>query len=157
MAHASVAIANYLLEKARPTGGLDALQTLKLAYISNGFYLGAYDRSLIIDDVEAWKYGPVIRAIYARVPYGSAKIENPLSPERAPLDPQERGILDSVFEKYGKLSGVSLSSLTHRDGTPWDLTWKRFGQNAVIPRELIRDHYKRVLSGGTATINTIGL
>jgi uncharacterized phage-associated protein len=157
MAHSSVAIANYLLDKSRPIGGLDALQTLKLAYISNGFYLGAYDRSLIIDDVEAWKYGPVIRAIYARVPYGSAKIGNALSAERAILVPQEQSILDSVFEKYGKLSGVALSSLTHREGTPWDLTWKRFGQNAVIPRELIRDHYKRVLSGGTATIGTIGL
>jgi uncharacterized phage-associated protein len=70
---------------------------------------------------------------------------------------QEQSILDSVFQKYGKLSGVSLSSLTHREGTPWDLTWKSFGQNAVIPRELIRDHYQRVLSGGTATIGTIGL
>jgi uncharacterized phage-associated protein len=128
MAHSCVAIANYLLEKSRPTGGLDALQTLKLAYISNGVSLGAYDWSLIVDDVEAWKYGPVIRAIYARVPYGAAKIGNALSAERAFLTPPEQSILDSVFEKYGKLTGVSLSSLTHREGTPWDLTWKRLAR-----------------------------
>ena len=44
----------------------------------------------------------------------------PLTAERALLVPEEQSILDSVFEKYGKLSGLSLSSLTHRAGTPWD-------------------------------------
>jgi uncharacterized phage-associated protein len=153
----SPAIANYFLEKAAPSGGLDALQTMKLSYISHGFSLGLKNQKLVSDDIEAWRYGPVIRPIYSLLPYGSQKIVGPIGKERADLTENARSLLDIIFDKYGKLSGLMLSSLTHREGTPWDLTWKRFGQSAIIPTDLIRQHYVKVLSGGTAAIDTYGL
>jgi len=155
--YSSRSIANYLLEQCGAHGGLDALQTIKLTYIAHGFTLGLYDDPLIEDDVEAWKYGPVVRPVYAMIPYANTKVTQPLSEERPDLLPRDKSLVDTIIRNYAGLSGLRLSSLTHRDGTPWDLTWRRFGQNAVIPRELIRDHYKRVIEGGSAAVGTLGL
>lgn len=153
----SRAVANYLLERAGASGGLDALQTIKLTYIAHGFSLGFYDDSLLKEEIEAWKFGPVIRPVYAMLPFGSANIHGPLGPDRPDFDARDKALVDAVFDQYGKFSGLYLSSLTHRAGTPWDLTWKRYGQNAVIPRALIQDHYKRVIAGGTSAVGSLGL
>ncbi|WP_349630456.1 Panacea domain-containing protein [Bradyrhizobium iriomotense] len=155
--YSSRSIANYLLEQCGARGGLDPLQTIKLTYIAHGFHLGFYDDPLIEDDVEAWKYGPVVRPVYSMVPYGSSKVTQPITFERPNLSPRDKGLVDAIIQNYAGLSGLYLSSLTHRPGTPWAITWERFGQNAVIPRELIRDHYKRVIAGGSAAVGTLGL
>lgn len=140
----SRAIANYLIRKAHPQG-LDALQVMKLAYIAHGFTLAVEDRPLIEDDVEAWKYGPVVRRIYVSIPSGSAPITQPIANVAAHLQDGEHEIVDEVFRLYGKLSGLYLSSLTHHPGSPWDKTWKTYGRNAVIPQSLIQAHYKDVM------------
>jgi uncharacterized phage-associated protein len=155
--YSSRSIANYLLEQSAGRGGLDPLQTIKLTYIAHGFTLGFYDDPLIEDDVEAWKYGPVVRPVYSMVPYGNAKVTQPITPERPNFTPRDKAMVDAVLNTYAGFGGLYLSSLTHRAGTPWDLTWKRFGQNAVIPRELIRDHYKRVIAGGSNAVGSLGL
>lgn len=155
--YSSRGIANYLLDRAAATGGLDALQTIKLTYIAHGFSLGFYDDPLLKEEVEAWKFGPVVRPVYAMLPPGPDKIPGPLGPDRPNFEPRDKLLVDVVFDRYRKFGGLYLSSLTHRSGTPWDLTWKRYGQNAVIPRGLIRDHYKRVIEGGSGTIGSIGL
>jgi len=155
MTYSSQSIGNYLLQKAAASGGLDSLQTLKLTYISDGFVLGILDHSLIEDDIEAWKYGPVIRKLYAGLPAGASRVTTVGTGEAANLDGDTRRVVDDVFEKYGTKSGIYLSSLTHRVGTPWDLTWKRYGKNAIIPRELIQAHYKKILAG--ADIGASGL
>lgn len=155
--YSSRSVANYLLKCASKSGGLDALQTMKLTYIAHGFMLGLHDDPLIEDDVEAWKYGPVVRPVYALLPYGPAPIAGPLSDEMPRFKPRDQHLVDAVFESYGNLSGLYLSNLTHKPDTPWDLTWKRFGKNAIIPRELIAEHYSRVIAGGTAAVGSLGL
>lgn len=153
MPHPALNVANYLLAKSAPNGGLDALQTLKLSYIADGFVLGLLDQSLIEDDVEAWKYGPVIRKIYSSLPAGTTKVSTIGNGVAAPLQGDVQAVVDDVFQKYGSLSGVWLSSLTHREGTPWDLTWKRFGKNSIIPRELIQTHYRKIIGGADIGAN----
>ena len=148
--YSSRAIANYLLEKAAPSGGLDPLQVMKLAYIAHGFTLGLYHRPLLEDDIEAWKFGPVVRRIYAFIPGGSNHITAPLSSERPDLTEDDAGIVDSVLDQYGRYTGLYLSSLTHRPGSPWEKTWSKYGQNAVIPRDLIQSHYEAIISEARA-------
>jgi uncharacterized phage-associated protein len=142
----SNSIANYLIEKAIPHGGLDALQVLKLVYIAHGFVLGIKGIPLLEDDIEAWKYGPVVRSIYAALPGGSTSIMAPVgNVSAAQLDATEKGIVDTVYNLYGKHSGLFLSNLTHRPGSPWHKVWTTYGRNAVIPRDLIERHYERIL------------
>jgi uncharacterized phage-associated protein len=140
------AVANYLIAKAAPRG-LDPLQVMKLTYIAHGFTLGLTSRPLLEDDVEAWKFGPVVRRLYKNLPGGSAPIMEPIVPAiPADLQNDERAIVDSVFDLYGHLSGWDLSMLTHRPGSPWEKTWNTYGQNAVIPQDLIREHYKGIMA-----------
>lgn len=138
-------IAGYLIGKAGPAG-LDALQVMKLTYIAHGFTLGACDKPLLEDDIEAWKFGPVIRRLYSCIPAGRQPFNELLRPVETPeMEGQDRLIVDMVFEKYGKLSGLYLSTLTHRPGSPWHQTWTTYGQNAVIPKQVIRKHYDGIL------------
>lgn len=141
----SRAVANYLISKS--DHGLDALQVMKLTYIAHGFTLGHFDRPLIEGDVEAWRLGPVVRQIYAALPRGPSPIQGALPAFRSVADLQdgERSIVDGIFKAYGNLSGLRLSSLTHRVGSPWERTWSTYGQNAVIPQSLIKTHYKNVI------------
>jgi uncharacterized phage-associated protein len=143
-------IAGYLLGKAGPRG-LDALQTMKLTYIVHGFTLGFLGKPLLEDDIEAWKYGPAIRSVYSVLPAG----QHPFTalPQPMPafnMDERDTRIVDAVFEKYGKLSGLYLSTLTHRPGSPWHKTWTTYGQNAVIPKALIHRHYRGILEAWEA-------
>jgi uncharacterized phage-associated protein len=144
----SRAIANYLIEHS--PGGLDPLQVMKLSYIAHGFTLGLFERPLLEDDIEAWKFGPVVRKIYAFIPGGSNRITEPLSRERPDLTDDDRAVVDSVLNQYGRYSGLYLSSLTHRPGSPWEKTWSKYGQNAVIPRDLIQSHYSGIIAEARA-------
>jgi uncharacterized phage-associated protein len=143
-------IAGYMLGKAAPRG-LDALQTMKLTYIAHGFTLAVLDKPLLGDDIEAWKYGPAIRRLYSVLPAGQHPFTELLHPLSTPeIEENDKSIVDTVFEKYGKLSGLYLSTLTHRPGSPWHKTWTTYGQNAVIPKKLIHSHYCGILDAWEA-------
>lgn len=120
------------------------MQVLKLTYLAQGWMLGLYSVPLVWDDAEAWRYGPVFRRIYNEVA-GQPKIARQLfmSPSADPFDERETNLIDQVWEKYGKMNGLQLSALTHTTGSPWDITYKNFGQNSVIPKDLIRDYYAK--------------
>ncbi|MCY4260468.1 MAG: DUF4065 domain-containing protein [Rhodobacteraceae bacterium] len=151
--HSSLIVAQYLLNKAGDIErSLTPMQIIKLVYLCHGWMLGLYRRPLIEDDVEAWRYGPVIRRLYGAVKhYRSDPIAKPLMPEAdvadalAAFDKDERNIMDQVFNIYGKYTGIELSKLTHAPGTPWseirsadDTGWE------VIPDHLIKDHFREL-------------
>lgn len=145
MAHDVRAVANALIEKSmRDNRPLTPMQIIKLAYICHGWMLGLYHRPLINNTVEAWRYGPVVGELYQALKwYGSGYVSQPIgmAPEFEQLDPQETDLIEQVWEKYGQLSGIALSRLTHAAGTPWFRTWHAHGQNAPIPNDLIEEHY----------------
>ncbi|MEM8985888.1 MAG: type II toxin-antitoxin system antitoxin SocA domain-containing protein [Pseudomonadota bacterium] len=123
------------------------MQIIKLAYIAHGWMLGLYRRPLIMDDIEAWQYGPVIRRIYNAVKkYGRDAVEDSISGYTDNIgDLTEDGdTIKQVVKLYGHLNGVELSSLTHQKDTPWDLTWKRYGKNVVIPQDVIQAHFEEL-------------
>ncbi len=143
----SRAVANYLIERGNEAGRpLDPLQLMKLDYISHAWTLGLLERPLLEDDVEAWEYGPVIRRLYTHIKGGRRPIMEPVSNHQADFGRAEISIIDQVFEKYGVLSGIQLSALTHRKGTPWDITWRAYGKNAVISQDLIQRHYQDLIA-----------
>ena len=75
-------IASYLLNRAADRG-LDALQVMKLTYIAHGFALASLNKVLIDDDVEAWKYGPVIRRLSLCHPSGKPVLQGTNSADAA--------------------------------------------------------------------------
>lgn len=163
--HTAAAIANEFLKLARRDGtALTHMQLQKLPYIAHGWALAILKNPLINSSPCAWKYGPVYPGLYdALSRYGAGPVDElvrandgnvwaetrgDIVEER--LSKDERRLLDMVWRRYGTRSGIELSSITHRSGTPWTETWEKHGNGSPIPDDLIRKHYDQLLSDNMA-------
>jgi uncharacterized phage-associated protein len=152
--YSSLAIARLFLQKAiGENKPITPMKMLKLIFIAHGWHLAFFQKPLIADTIQAWKYGPVIPSVYRYFKeYGS----NPVPPSELsilptlPPDTEQatKDLLERVWDKYSPLSATQLSSLTHQTGTPWyDVTGggtstEKFVQ---IPDALICQFYKQKL------------
>ena len=159
MATSAPTVANRFLELAKDRGKtLTPLQLMKLVYIAHGWMLGLHSRPLITDNIEAWKFGPVIPRLYSCVKeFGSAPVQGPLK-ERwfshpNPLDDTEEDVIQQTFEVYGGLSGIRLSALTHQKGTPWAKTWSPNSWATQIPNDLISEHYTQLAHARSSVVD----
>lgn len=146
-------VANYIIGKSKTP--LTPMQVNKLAYISHGFTLALKGSPLFSDSVEAWKYGPIIPAIYHELKhYGGGVITSfpscgtILHTDKAKqrlktlagLLP-EVNIINEILDKYGHFSGESLSTITHEEGTPWHQRYKKNKLGVEIPNSLTKQYY----------------
>lgn len=149
------AVANYFLRRGRRDGiPIDAMKLQKLVYFAHGWHLAVRGEPLIDEPVEAWQYGPVISTIYhdfkifgsrpirdLAFEFEGSEVVNPEVPEN---DEQTREVLDRVWKGYRKFSGIELSKMTHKSGSPWDEAWKNRGskrRGIDIPDEAIHDYF----------------
>ena len=125
---------------------LTPLQIIKLVYMSHGWMLGLQDRPLFRQDVEAWKYGPVIPDVYHELKiYGNSPVEKPIKGVvKVNLEDIELDLIQQVNRLYGGFSGIRLSQITHADGSPWHQIWMKHKRSAIIPNELIKDYYRNL-------------
>lgn len=142
-------VANELIRLAKVQDrSLTPLQLLKMTYIAHGWMLGLLQRPLISNQIQAWKYGPVIPDLYHRLKgYGGGNVTSELgglSFGVSDLDATEKHLVAQVYDIYGKMTGVQLSQLTHQPGTPWHTAWETGGQNAIISNDLIAEHYRQL-------------
>lgn len=124
----------------------------KLTYVCHGLSLAHFQRPLVVDDVFAWKFGPVIPSVYFHFKsYGASVITDQ---DDVVLDEESESIVKDVVSKLGDLTGPQLVGLTHRDGSPWHQIWDGTHQNQkVIPDHLIQSHYVQIKqSGHTASL-----
>lgn len=145
------AVANEFL--AIPNNDITLLKLLKLCYIAQGFSLAILDRPIFDDDIEAWKYGPVVPALYHEFKhFGSKKIDKKsqysylndsfdfISETPTLTNDDDKKIIQIVWNLYGVYSGGELVDMTHRRGTPWDLIYIP-NSNKIIPQKLIKEYY----------------
>jgi len=146
-------IADDVLKLAKRKGlSLTPMQLMKLVYISYGWYLAMHNAKLFNDRIEAWKYGPVIPNLYhATKRFGGDLIPQNLIADSALSFPQLEEFLGSVVDNYGAYSGIALSNLTHREGTPWQRAYLPNVLGIEIPDKYIRDHYLQGLNAGSTT------
>lgn len=140
-------VANKLIALAASAGReITPLQAMKLVYYCHAWTLALLHKPLIWQEVEAWRYGPVVQDVYRSLRrYGGEAITHPipnLEPET--FEDAEEDIIRQVSEKYGALSGSRLIAMTHSPGTPWASIWKKRGKNTVIPDPVIKRHYEKI-------------
>lgn len=152
-----IAIANFFVDKGVDQGRpITPMQLVKLVYITHGWYLALTGKPLIDEEVQAWKYGPVVNSVYHTFKWwGGSPITIPSDRVRAVESDALKGVsnmdefLHSIWKRYSHLSGVQLSTITHEEGSPWHTVWERQGGKnrvgAVIPDPLIRGYYKNKL------------
>ena len=126
----------------------------RLSYIAHGFKLGFDMGEFANEYAEAWKYGPVFPSIYHEFKYEppgkitslGTKIDE-MTPVTSNFEPSELEILGLVYRIYGEVDGWRLSSLTHKEGTPWYDTYHQKGGKKIrgmpIENSEIAGHFKR--------------
>jgi len=147
MAYDARVIANYFLELAEKEGRpIFPLKMQKLIYLAHGWSLALRGEPLINDDIEAWKYGPVVPRLYHEFKkYGATAIKAPANAPDVEIDPETKGLLQAVWKRYSKFTGIQLSTLTHEPGYAWDLTIKNAGPffTPTISNSLIVDEFEK--------------
>lgn len=152
-------IAVELLKAAQQRGlNLTQMQLQKLVYIAHGLSLATRGLPMINENVNAWQYGPVIPEVYHRFKiYGSQSISYRDLPEAnfpISIDTESQSIIDATLNNFGNLSGLQLSEMSHREGSPWHSVWYdgcgKEIRGAIIHDDLIRQHYQQILSSGVA-------
>lgn len=158
------AIANFMLDRgekdARP---ITHLKLQKLVYMAYGWGAVLLDAQLFTEQIEAWRYGPVVPNLwhefkaYKADPIGDGRsfdydwnrdrVTYHQIPRRAVAS---RRLLREVWDKYSPFTAASLVARTHREGAPWDETVRESGYGAVIPPPLIQQHFKQLLKESQA-------
>jgi uncharacterized phage-associated protein len=127
--YAPIDIANTFLDKfGKDRGGIDHMKLQKLVYCFHGWWLAYKGTSKLAELPEVWQYGPVFPSMYHELKiYGIEPIVEPVkaSPfdDEAPKVPDNdkdcHKLIDWVWKRYGHLSGMALSDMTHKEGTAW--------------------------------------
>ena len=157
-------VANEFLSLPEAQGRLTQMKLQKLAFIADGWNWVINENDLVDESAEAWNYGPVFKALYDHTKFfGSSPIprgrlitpddsevmrffggkSKKSSPYRAELSPAQKSVIQHVWSRYGGLSAIELSQLTHRPGTPWFNAFSR-GKNSVISLNDIKKHYQEL-------------
>ena len=147
MEHTALAVTDKLIRSAlaveRP---ITPMQAQKLTYFCHAWSLGLGHGPLFQDAVEAWRYGPVIRAVYhALKNHGRAGILEPLLEHAEKFDQRDDRLIRVVWERYGHLDGLTLSRITHAPGSPWDQVYQRDPCSQIIHEHTIRDYYAGII------------
>ena len=153
--HSAKAIANEFLLRRGDDSTPSQMQIQKLAYVAHGWNLAINGEPLIAESPEAWDNGPVFRSIWDHVKdwgYGvkSCLLTDPFTkrPYTANISDKEKAVIDHVWERYKKYSGIELSTMTHKPGTPWFKAYYDRRRNAPLLNDDILDHYTRLALAG---------
>ena len=103
-------IAFYFVERSSglPENDLTNLKLQKMLYYAQAEYMKANNGQVLFEDkIEAWKHGPVVPSVY------------------------------NLFNKYIRFSAWALVDETHKEGSPWQRTYRDGIANIEIPNELL--------------------
>ncbi|WP_105174475.1 Panacea domain-containing protein [Pseudoalteromonas sp. T1lg122] len=154
----AVDVAREFLRLAKDAGQpLTNMQIQKLVYIAHGVHLAREDEALLDEEVNAWKHGPVIPAVYlAFKQYLNKEIDlSKEARENVPLSLKEKDSVKFTFDNFAKYNGWTLRDITHKEGSPWHKIWFDGNgyetYNAEIPNRTIKEHYKNIFRTNKVT------
>lgn len=144
-------IANYFLKMGmREDIPISPMKLQKLIYFAHGWCLAICNEALIVESVEAWKYGPVIDSVYYKFqmfgsnPIRSANFRKDSSLDLLESDTFTVSLLKKIWDVYKNYNAFELSEMTHLPKTPWKEARrgeldKKF--NVTIDDDLIREYF----------------
>ncbi len=157
--YSPLAIANNFIEQFGAAEGIEHMKLQKLVYCVYGWSLAFYGLDsprLVTEGPEIWKYGPVFGSLYKALKiFGRKPITLPqsLNPFGQPENVDEndestRNLVAWIWSRYGHLTGLALSDLTHKPGTPWYRVATesnfRVAYNTEIPDEYILEEFQKL-------------
>ncbi|MEU4242270.1 type II toxin-antitoxin system antitoxin SocA domain-containing protein [Actinoplanes sp. NPDC026619] len=120
----------------------------KLVYYCQGWHLARHGVPLFREDIQAWRRGPVVPALYRQ-----HRQQNNVSAwpdgDLTQLDSSQRDTVDWVTAEYGKFSAIELSHMTHSE-LPWRAARGALPDSASsaapLSIDIMRTYYSRQLT-----------
>lgn len=122
--------------------GITNLKLQKLLYFAQASFLSSkMKKAIFSDNIEAWKYGPVVPSVYQDFKdYGNKPIVGEYNLD---IDSKDEELLNEVWEVFGQYSAGHLVDMTHAH-KPWKEAYSK-GENTVITIKSIQEYYKGLL------------
>ena len=123
--------------------GITNLKLQKMLYFSQAAHLVLHNEELFKEDIQAWKWGPVVVSVYHK--YKTFKnMPLPLPKDFVDKIGDEETIhfLNGIWEMLNKYSASELMNITHSHA-PWKDAFEK-GKNNVITKEALREYYKNI-------------
>lgn len=125
---------------------LSNLELQKLLYIAEMYQLGMTGQPLINENFEAWDYGPVVPAVYARARgFGRGPVRNVFHwvPPVPVGSPEHSLLLDLSNQTKGYTAG-QLVNITHWPEGAWARYYHPGVRGIVIPKgDIMREYHDR--------------
>ncbi|WP_269225421.1 Panacea domain-containing protein [Flavobacterium eburneipallidum] len=149
MAQPALNIACYFVNRAfSEKVTMTNLKLQKMIYIANGIYIAKHKEPLIIERVEVWAYGPVIKPVYDCFKRFGADNINKKTVECDIIftnypNAKELEILEATWDLCKELNGIQLSNWTHRPESPWTISMNN--KKSFIPDDLLGTYFDQFL------------
>ena len=120
------------------------LQLQKILYYIQYEFLTKKNYCAFSDDIEAWKFGPVVPNVYYRF-CGSGGMPITLTVffkpyEALNFDKNNKKLIDSIVEEKRELDPWDMVEETHKEGKAWHTVYDGGrGAREVIPVSLIKE------------------
>lgn len=125
---------------------ISPMKLQKLLYFVCRDYLAETGQMPISEDFEVWQYGPVLQSVYGEFKsFGSNPIKEyakDASGKSYKVNEEDNPILERVINvvwaKYKKMTGIQLSELTHTQGSGW---YRAFmdGRDKISREDMVND------------------
>jgi uncharacterized phage-associated protein len=120
-------------------GEVPTIKLQKLCYYCQAWHLAMHGVPLFNEDFVKWPHGPVCQELF-NIHIGCFSISGRNIPRglrcNEKFSTSESGAVELVIQHYGPLDGDDLSIITHQEDP-----WKNTPDNAVIPKDFMRDFY----------------
>lgn len=137
----AIAVANYFIAKSLDQPGIPSgvsnKKLQKLLYYAQAWSLAFRDTEIFPDKIEAWVHGPAIKSMYVMLKDNgfSNVIEQLPSTGTFQLSDDDKMLLDSVWDVYGKYDAQYLELLTHEE-LPWQEARGNLGESESSSNEI---------------------
>lgn len=137
----AIQVSQYVLSLAQnnPEEDLTNLKLQKILYYLQGYSLALYNKELFLDEIEPWKYGPVVSEVYHTYKtYGDDCIVLPdLDLNFNYLTEAQKTFINKVYSYFRQFSGIKLMEMTHLE-QPWASS---YNVESVIAKDKLKTFF----------------
>ena len=140
--YSAVELAKYIVRRCLDEGcPVSNLQLQKIMYFIQRDFLQKEDRSAFREDIEAWRFGPVVPKVYYLFCGSGAMPIHIVSPVVDVITNDDIKMIDIIVEDKRSKDPWDLVEETHKKNGPWDLTYQNGkGFRQIISRDIIKKH-----------------
>jgi uncharacterized phage-associated protein len=154
MPYPAIYIANLFVKKAMSEGlPITQMKLQKIIYFAEGYHMAKYDKPLISEPFQAWKYGPVIPVIYEQYKeFGSRPIVADIDKftlgsmsQETDLSKSAKDAMEYTWQVTRDISAEKLSAWTHLENSPWNKVYSDSDWSRRINEDDIKIYFKQML------------